>query len=429
MLKQVISAEKDIQEQALGWQKQDTVWMLSLYGTAIGAGVLFLPINAGLNGFLPLVIMLLIAFFISYFPHQALCRFVLSGDSHQDDITTVFHENFNNTVGKLLTFIYFFTIYPILLLYSVAITNTTESFLINQLGIQPPPRILLSILLILGLMAIVHCGQQTIIKVMSLLVYPFITILVGLSFYLIPYWNGAAFKQDLSSSLQLENIGLTLWLIIPVMVFSFNHSSIISAFALDQKKRYGESADKKSSSILKYANLTMVLTVMFFVFSCVLSLSPEDLQFAKSQNITILSYLANHFHNPVIAYLSPIIAFIAIAKSFFGHYLGAHEGLSKLVSSVHQLSKKSPLSEKKLFYFNEIFIILSCWIAATLNPSILRMIESLIGPVIATLLFLMPMYAIAKVPKLKKYRNYFRDSFVICVGILATSALIYGLIF
>ncbi|PYB07615.1 HAAAP family serine/threonine permease, partial [Serratia marcescens] len=33
------------------WRKTDTMWMLGLYGTAIGAGVLFLPINAGIGGF------------------------------------------------------------------------------------------------------------------------------------------------------------------------------------------------------------------------------------------------------------------------------------------------------------------------------------------------------------------------------------------
>lgn len=31
------------------WRKTDTMWMLGLYGTAIGAGVLFLPINAGVG--------------------------------------------------------------------------------------------------------------------------------------------------------------------------------------------------------------------------------------------------------------------------------------------------------------------------------------------------------------------------------------------
>ena len=37
-----------------GWRKTDTMWMLGLYGTAIGAGVLFLPINAGVGGMIPL---------------------------------------------------------------------------------------------------------------------------------------------------------------------------------------------------------------------------------------------------------------------------------------------------------------------------------------------------------------------------------------
>lgn len=36
-----------------GWRKTDTMWMLGLYGTAIGAGVLFLPINAGVGGMIP----------------------------------------------------------------------------------------------------------------------------------------------------------------------------------------------------------------------------------------------------------------------------------------------------------------------------------------------------------------------------------------
>jgi serine transporter len=29
------------------WNRHDTTWMLGLFGTAVGAGTLFLPINAG----------------------------------------------------------------------------------------------------------------------------------------------------------------------------------------------------------------------------------------------------------------------------------------------------------------------------------------------------------------------------------------------
>ncbi len=408
------------------WCKQDTVWMLSLYGTAIGAGILFLPINAGLNGVWPLIIMALLAFPMTYFSHLALCRFVLSGSTNKNNITDVVEEHFGQIVSNLFTLLYFFSIYPILLMYSVAITNTTQSFISNQMGLVAPPRAFSAIVLLLGLMAIVRCGQQFIVKSMSILVYPFIAILIMLSVCLIPHWNEAIFYQGDQFSTSYHSILRTLWLIIPVMVFSFNHSPIISSFAVSQKQYYGEQADEKSSLILKYCHLTMVITVMFFVFSCVLSLTPADLQLAKQQNISILSYLANHFHNPFIAYIAPIIAFIAIAKSFFGHYLGASEGLHGLVIKLFRSQGKS-ITNKKLYRFIELFMITSCWAIATINPSILGMIETLGGPVIALILFLMPMYAIAKIPALQKYRRPVSNRFIIMMGLITISAILYKL--
>lgn len=62
-----------------GWRKTDTMWMLGLYGTAIGAGVLFLPINAGVGGMIPLIIMAILAFPMTFFAHRGMTRFVLSG--------------------------------------------------------------------------------------------------------------------------------------------------------------------------------------------------------------------------------------------------------------------------------------------------------------------------------------------------------------
>ncbi|RUR18563.1 HAAAP family serine/threonine permease [Legionella sp. km535] len=410
------------------WRKQDTVWMLSLYGTAIGAGTLFLPIDAGLNGIVPLIIMALLAFPMTYYSHRALCRFVLSGSSPHNDITEVVEEHFGTFAGRMLTALYFFAIYPILLMYSVAITNTTESFIVNQLGLNAPPRALLAIVLILALMGIVRFGQEIIVKSMSLMVYPFATILLLLSLYLIPNWNNAILQQ--SNSLQANGghgLLMTLWLIIPVMVFSFNHSPIISSFAVSQKQQYGNQADKQSSLIMKYSHLLMVFSVMFFVFSCVFSLSPQDLMQAKQQNISILSYLANHFNTPIIAYIAPVIAFIAISKSFLGHYLGAKEGMSSIVVKTLKSSGKT-ISKSALQRVIEVFMILTCWIVATINPNILKMIETLGGPVIAVLLFIMPMYAIARVPAMKKYSNQISNVFITIMGFISISAIIYGLI-
>ncbi|WP_133126773.1 serine/threonine transporter [Legionella nagasakiensis] len=427
MLPNAVITEAAPQLQLSDERKQNVMWMLSLYGTAIGAGTLFLPIDAGLNGLVPLIVMAILAFPMTYYSHRALCRFVLSGSSAKNDITDVVDQHFGARAGRFITLLYFFSIYPILLMYSVAITNTTQSFIANQMHMNAPPRAMLAFILITSLMAIIRFGQQMIIKAMSVLVYPFISILLLLSMYLIPHWNDAILQYNNGfSTTGSHSLLRTLWLIIPVMVFSFNHSPIISSFAVNQKQRFGEQAEEKSRGILKYTHLIMISTVMFFVFSCVFSLSPQDLAQAKQQNISILSYLANHFQTPLIAYMAPFIAFIAIAKSFLGHYLGASEGLQGLLLKTINRHNNA-ITSKTLKYLIDLFIILSCWIIATINPNILTMIETLGGPIIAIILFLMPMYAIAKVPAMKKYRQPLSNGFVTLMGIIAISAILFGM--
>ena len=407
-----------------GWTKHDTTWMLGLYGTAIGAGTLFLPINAGVGGFWPLIVLALLAFPMTFFAHRGLTRFVLSGTS--GDITEVVEEHFGVGAGKLITLLYFFAIFPILLVYSVALTNTLGSFMEHQLHMTPPPRAILSLVLILGLMAIVRCGQGVIVKAMSVLVYPFVAALLLLAFSLIPNWNGAFFASA-SDGMPLPLFFKTLWLAIPVMVFSFNHSPIISAFAVDQKRVYGQQAERKSSGILATAHGMMVLTVMFFCFSCVLALSPADLAAAKAQNISILSYLANHFQTPVIAYAAPLIALVAITKSFLGHYIGASEGFQGLIVKSLRGRNRS-MSAKWLERSTAIFMVLTCWAVATFNPSILGMIETMGGPIIACLLFLMPMYAIRRVPSLRQYSGQVSNVFVVVIGLIALSAIVFSVL-
>lgn len=411
------------------WQKTDTLWMLGLYGTAVGAGVLFLPINAGVGGLIPLIIMAVIAWPMTYYAHRALTRFVLSGSNVGGNITEVVEEHFGRGAGKVLTLLYFFAIYPILLVYAVAITNTVESFMIHQLSLTPPPRALLSLILILGLMTVVRFGEQMIVRAMSILVFPFVAALLLLALTLIPHWNGAiAETLSLSgTSGSGQGLGMTLWLLIPVMVFSFNHSPIISSFALAARQQYGEEAEKKCSRILSRAHIMMVVTVMFFVFSCVFCLSPADLAAAKAQNISILSYLANHFNSAFIAWMAPVIALIAITKSFLGHYLGAREGFNGIMQSILR-SRGQEMSSPQLNRLTSVFMLVSSWAVATLNPGILTMIETLGGPVIAVILFLMPMYAIQKVPAMRKYSGHLSNLFVVLLGLIALSAIFYSLL-
>lgn len=405
------------------WSAKDTTWTLSLFGTAVGAGILFLPINAGMNGFWPLVAMTLLVGPMTFLAHRGLARFVLSSKKPGSDITEVVEEHFGITAGKLITLLYFFAIYPIVLIYGVGITNTVDSFMVNQLGMESLPRVLLSIVLILSMMAIMIAGEQMMLKVTQFLVYPLVAILLSMSIYLIPEWNLSALEQVPSAGDFLS----TLWISIPVLVFAFNHSPAISAFSMAQHREYGDKAEEKATAILKRASGMLLGFVMLFVFSCVLSLTPADLAMAKEQNIAILSYLANKHDSPFISYLGPLVAFIAIVSSFFGHYLGAREGLNGLITKqLRGRGKKVDI--KKIDTFTVVFMILTIWLVATINPSILGLIESLGGPIIATILFIMPMYAVRKVPAMKKYAGNLGNLFVAVMGTVAISAILYGFV-
>ncbi|WP_240451775.1 hypothetical protein [Helicobacter sp. L8] len=61
------------------------------------------------------------------------------------------------------------------------------------------------------------------------------------------------------------------------------------------------------------------------------------------------------------------------------------------------------------------------------NPSVLDFIENLGGPIIALMLFILPMYAMYKIPALQPYQNKFSDTFLVVLGLLALSSIVQGL--
>ncbi|BAS47293.1 serine transporter [Aggregatibacter actinomycetemcomitans NUM4039] len=396
--------------------------MLNLFGTAVGAGVLFLPINAGMGGFWPLIVMAILVGPMTYLAHRGLSRFVLSSAKPGSDITEVVEEHFGKTAGKLITLLYFFAIFPILLIYGNGITNTVDSFIVHQLGMPSPNRVLLSFVLIATLISIMLMNEKVMLKITEFLVYPLVIILVALSVYLIPNWN-TSMLQEMPTT---QGFIMTLWLTIPVLVFSFNHSPAISAFSQSQQREYQDPvlAEKHASKTLKGTATILLFFVMFFVFSCVLTLTPAELTEAKAQNISILSYLANKFDNPYISYLGPLVAFLAITSSFFGHYLGAREGLEGLYL---KMTGNKTINRKTLNYGTALFFLITLWLVAIRNPSILGLIESLGGPIIAMILFIMPMYAIRNVPAMRRYRGRLSNVFVVVMGSIAISAVVYGL--
>ncbi|MFM5658010.1 amino acid permease [Aeromonas veronii] len=419
-------AEKSNPVSKLKWEKSDSVWTMGLYATAVGAGTLFLPITVGSNSPVILLFILLLAFPLSYYSHRALSRFVLSSSHREGDITHVVEEHFGAKAGKLLMLVYLMAFYPIILVYSISITNAIQSFVVHQLGDAELPRGLLVLGVMLGLHLVLLAGKQIVVSAISVLALPMVAFLIGLSIYLLPQWSLSYFSESQAVEWRDPAFWKSLWLIVPVMVFSFSHAPIISSFSAAQKKRCQESADLRAKRIIKYSSMLICGSVLFFVVSCVMSLSQAEMALARTDNISVLSALANKFSNPLIAYVGPLIAILAMSKSFLGTSMGVSEGTVSIVSGACQGLGLS-LKESTIARVSSVILFMVTAVITYLNPNVLDIIERVSGPLIAVILFLLPACSIYRLPALKRYRGP-STLFVLVMGLLAISALIYDLL-
>jgi len=402
--------------ETLKWTGRDTRWGFTLFGTAVGAGILYLPFTVMVGGIWPLIFMTLLIYPMTYLSHRALCRVVLAADRPDGDITEAVEDHFGKGAGFIITLVYFLVIYSICLVYSIGITNEFNSLFSNLLHIPNVPRWLLSLVLIVAMTAVVLFGANIMTRISSILVFPLIGLLFILSLMGIPYWKIGLFQAGPS----FGDFITAVLVGIPVLVFAMSYTPVISTFAVVYKKQIPNQAqlDRKTSQVIKVNSLMLFVFVMFFVFSVSLALSPERLQEALSRNVSAVTIIAELQGFTFIPLIAIYIAIAAIVTSFFGHLSGSREGLNGMIIKwLRRNDKDRQVNVKAIDRGTIVFHVVTMWIAAVFNITIVNMISAFTAPFIAIILYLMPVYAIHRVPKLAAYRTLI-NGFVFLMGIV-----------
>ncbi len=421
MQSEVITAQKSSKAPESSWTFTDTNWSLSIFGAAVGAGILFLPINAGIGGIWPLILLSILLTPLTLITHRSVLRFCLAAKNPASDFNEAANEHFGKTRGLWVTFAYFAFIFPIVMAYSIGLTNTVESLIGNQLNLPVPDRWLLSLVLMLVLVGIVTCGEKMILKVTAALVYPLGAILMAISIYLVPQWNLNQFSQPVTAEGFTKGFLSTL----PILVFALAYIPVCSAMAQSYrcKIKNPEQLRKKTELITaRGTGLLMVLT-LFFTFSCVLTLSPEVLMQAKQDNISVMTLFSLQSSNPWFSAVTSIVGITAISSSFLGYYLGAREGLSGLIRQAYTRSGKGAPQKSHLNRAINIFYILSLWLVGYLNLGVIDIMGTIAAPLMAVILYLMPVYAARKTEALKPYRSKI-DVLTATVGVVCIGSYI-----
>ncbi|NJJ04422.1 amino acid permease [Corynebacterium coyleae] len=398
-------------------------WAITLFGTAVGAGILFLPIDAGSFGILPLIFISLLALPMVFMSHRTYSRIVSASPVKGLDVLQVVTALSGRTRGLMTGLMYWLSIYPIVLIYGVSITNTMDSFLVNQLGGPQLPRWVLAALCVGVLTGAYAMGKKATLAFANILVYPLIIALAAVSIYLIPQWDLASFRSYQSDTPTWQ----ALLLILPVFVFSFSHMPAISQAALDAQKRFDgdeKATEKLVSKIEAISAIMLVGFTMFFVWSCSLALGADGMDAAREANIPVLSYLANETHAPFLAVLSPIVALCAIASSYFGHVMGAEEGTTYLVRAVAP-EFANRVSPKAMRWGIYVFVFVTTVAAAVINPSILDLISVVGGVFITFLVYIVPMLLFRNAKAFHRFANKPETIFVFVLGVIIMGVAIW----
>ncbi|HHA1370749.1 MULTISPECIES: amino acid permease [Enterobacter] len=405
------------------WSKDETLWSFALYGTAVGAGTLFLPIQLGSAGAIVLFITALVAYPLTYWPHRALTQFILSSNTKGNEgITGAVSHYYGKKIGNLITTLYFIAFFVVVQIYAVAITNSLTEQLAKHLTVDTAVRVLVSLGVVLVLNLIFLMGRHITIKVMGFLVFPLIAYFLFVSIYLTGSWQPSLLTSQMAFDRQTLH---QVWISIPVMVFAFSHTPIISTFAVDRREKFADGAMDKCKKIMKVAYLIICLSVLFFVFSCLLSIPPSYIMAAKEQGVTILSALSMMPSSPAWLGISGIIvAIVAMSKSFLGTYFGVIEGATEIVkSSLNQVGIKKSRAFNRAISIMGVSLI--TFAVCCINPNAISMIYAISGPLIAMILFIMPTLSTYLIPSLKPYRSI-GSLLTLVVGVLCVSVMFVG---
>lgn len=397
------------------WSATDLGWSLTLLGTAVGAGVLYLPIGASIGGLWPILLAGALVWPTVYFSHRAYARIVAATHRPGDGMIEAAREYFGYRFGLAISTIYYLLALSIVNLYAISITSEVDALLGSAQRWYDPPRWLVAPLLILPMTAVVWIGERFMIRVASLIVTPLLVMMIGISLMLVPEWENdrIAYLPEGPDFLK------ALALVAPLFFFSMVFVPAVSTMVLDLRHAGGspDEIDRRTRRILRASCAGLFLAIVFFVVSVFLTLGPEELETARSRNLSALAIVGQATSSSMVGALAPLIAILAITTSYFGVVCAVREGFrGTLTMALAGPRGKPTLGPGTADRLGLVVLIATTWISAVLQPAVLGLVGVVVAPILTLLVCFLPVYVISRVPGLAHYRGPI-NLFVVAMGL------------
>lgn len=389
---------------AMKFDSTDFGWVIMSIGMAIGAGIVFLPVQVGLMGMWVFLLSSIIGYPAMYL-FQRLFINTLAESPKCQDYPSVISGYLGKNWGVLLGALYFIMLIIWMFVYSTAITNDSASYL-HTFGVTDT---LLSenpfygLVLICALVAISSRGEQLLFKLSSFMVLTKLFVVAALGFAMIGMWHLYNIDALPPLGLLVKNAIITLPFTLTSILFIQTLSPMVISYRSKEQNR--EVARRKALRAMNIAFFILFTTVFFYAVSFTLAMGREQAVEAYKQNISALAIVAQFFPGSWATYVGMILNIFAVMTAFFGVYLGFREATQGIV--MNMLMRFIPEEKINKDWVQKgimLAAILLAWGAIVLNAPVLSF-TSICSPIFGLVGCLIPAYLVYRVPMLHKYKG------------------------
>lgn len=392
---------------AIKFDSTDMGWIIMSIGMAIGAGIVFLPVQVGLMGLWVFLLSSIIGYPAMYL-FQRLFINTLAESPECKDYPSVISGYLGKNWGILLGALYFIMLVIWLFVYSTAITNDSASYL-QTFGLTDE---LLSnnpfygLLLICLLVAISSRGEKILFKISSFMVLTKLLVVAALGFSIVGLWKLSNVGLLPPVDMLIKNAIITLPFTLTSILFIQTLSPMVISYRSREKSV--EVARYKALRAMNIAFGILFVTVFFYAVSFTLAMGHDEAVKAYEQNISALAIAAQFISGDGASWVkivSVVLNIFAVMTAFFGVYLGFREATQGIVMNL--LLRKLPadkINARMVQYGIMLFAIVLAWGAIILNAPVLSF-TSICSPIFGMVGCLIPAWLVYKVPALYKYKG------------------------
>ncbi|HDM8440024.1 TPA: hypothetical protein P0O03_004146 [Yersinia enterocolitica] len=395
--------EREWQE-AIKFDSTDFGWVIMSIGMAIGAGIVFLPVQVGLMGLWVFLLSSIIGYPAMYL-FQRLFINTLAESPECKDYPSVISGYLGKNWGIVLGALYFIMLVIWMFVYSTAITNDSASYL-QTFGVTEG---LLSdnpfygLVLICVLVAISSRGEKLLFKLSSFMVITKLLVVAALGISMVGMWHLYNVGMLPPVGLLIKNAIITLPFTLTSILFIQTLSPMVISYRAKEKSL--EVARHKALRAMNIAFGILFCTVFFYAVSFTLAMGHDEAVKAYEQNISALAIAAKFFPGGWATVVSVILNIFAVMTAFFGVYLGFREATQGIVLNIlRRIMPPENINERWVQNGIMVFAVLLAWGAIILNAPVLSF-TSICSPIFGMVGCLIPAYLVYKVPALHKYKG------------------------